>query len=89
MPPVSRPQYQNYPNVFEKCVGSLKSPDRTSIDQINDLTSLSVDGVAKEGRKVAKVQPSIKPGIEPAGMTWLAVRDLTNCTNLVYHISLA
>ena len=34
----------------DKCVGSFKSSDRTSRDYTNGLTSLSTDGVAKEGR---------------------------------------
>ena len=35
---------------------------------------------------VLKVQPSTRPGIEPRAF-WLAVRDLTNCTNLPHSES--
>ena len=34
----SRPQHQYYPTLFEKCVGSLKSPDRMP----RDLTKINV-----------------------------------------------
>ena len=29
-----------------------------------------------------KIQPSTRPGIEPSGTFWLAIRDRTNCVNL-------
>ena len=43
---VNRPQHRDYPSLFEKCVGSFKFPDRIST---TFKTSLSTDGVAKEG----------------------------------------
>ena len=73
---VNRLKHRDYPTLLEMCVGSFKSPDRSSRDQLNGLTSLSTDGVTKEGR-IQKVQPSTRPRIE-AGTSWLAVRDLTN-----------
>ena len=37
-----RPQHQDhYPALFDKCVGSFKSPDRVSRDWAYGLTSLS------------------------------------------------
>ena len=73
------PQHRHWSTLIDKCVGSFKSPDRTSRDKTNSLMSLSTDGVAKEGR--LKVQPSTRRGIEPRTFC-LAVRDLTNCANL-------
>ena len=46
----------------------------------NQRLNVPVHGQCGE-RRSPKVQPSTRPGIEP-GTSWLAVRDLTNCTSL-------
>ena len=61
------PQHQHYPTLIDKCVGSFKSPDRTSRDKTNGLTSLSKDGVAKEGRPKFNPRPGRRLNPRPSG----------------------
>ena len=49
--------------LLDKRVGSFQSPDRLSRDLTNGLTSLSTDGVAKEGRP--KFNPRPGQGLNP------------------------
>ena len=62
------PQHRHWSTLIDKCVGSFKSPDRTSRGKTNGLTSLSTDGVAKEGR--LKFNP--RPGgvLNPEPSAW-------------------
>ena len=66
---VNRPEHRDYPTLFEKCVGSLKSPDRTSRDQtivdkrLNVDPCMSTDGVAKEAHpKVIEIKAATLAG---------------------------
>ena len=49
--------------LLDKRVGSFQSPDRLSRDLTNGLTSLSTDGVAKEGRPKFNPRPGPRPDI--------------------------
>ena len=71
MPSINRPQDRDYPTLCEKFMGPFKSPDRTSSEHTNGLTSLSADCVVQLKRS-PKVQHLTRPGIEP-GTFWLAV----------------
>ena len=53
------PQHRHSPTVIDKPVGSFKSPDRTSEDKTNGLTSLPTDGVAQSSTLDG---PVIEPG---------------------------
>ena len=60
-------------------MGSFKSPDRTSRDQTKSLTSLSTDGVAKEGR--SKFNPRLGRGLNPGPPGWQSEISSTALTS--------
>ena len=53
-----------------------------NVERLDQRLNVPVHGRCGE-RRSPKVQPSTRPGFE-LGTSWLAVRDLTNCTNLAH-----
>ena len=66
---------------YRQVCGFFQVP-RQNVERLDHQLNVPVHGRCGE-RKSPKVQPSTRPGLEP-GTSWLAVRDLTNCTNLVH-----
>ena len=66
-PSANRPQQRDYPTPVDNWVGSFKVPDRTSRDLTSGLTSLSTDGVAKDGRSRFNSRPGrgLNRGLPP------------------------
>ena len=62
------PQHRHVPTLIDKCVGSFKFHYRMSRDWTNGLTSLSKDGVTKEG--LPKFNPRPGRGLNPGTSGW-------------------